>query len=827
MTKIINKEQLEDRAEDLSSHNGIERAYISLPPGPQPAFAWLDIDFYNDIDLADIVDDINNTPKIPADVFSIAGGSRIRGDADGGPITVTEVHTVAGQNRLRVKIAPIGDYSSYYLQIKDKSYAIDPLFAGITFKFRPGCFNINCAPLSTYTAASVEPVIDYLAKDFDSFKHLLINAMRERVPEWQPTSEADLDQVLIDLIAADADEISDFQDRVMNEGYFSRARKRVSLARYARLMDYHIHQGNQADTWLALQVNVDSVINQGFGVWSSNAWHDNDAVIFAGLHDQACFTDLNTLSLYTWGGVVTALEVGAREADLIATTGVMTQVEADNLRDLLRREDINYLLVQQKLNPETGTENGVDKSARQILQLLKTGDDAPQSLEDPVNATWYVRVRWRVQDKLQRRYCFITNCSGLLPTENVSVFHGNLLKIAHGRLHQTVFKAPGENLAYADDSQFVHSSETHYEDSGWGVLCTLPYTPLSYRDTLPGGEQPTRSSLRIEVSGFADPWEEQSDLIESESDDFHFIVETDELHISRIRFGNNINGRALPDMAEVHCYYQIGRGSEGNVGADALRGFDDSASGYPNVDKVWNPLDVINGRDPEPRREIIRRVPEAYRERQLRAVTLEDYVKRAEELEEVSHAYARYGWTGSWRTVRISIDPAGTDEFSDELREKISAHLDAVRLIGEDLEIRRAQYASLDIVLKVCAHPDYWPEDLAHELEAEFSDGYTTSGLEGFFHPDRWTFGQALHASQIIGRALSVKGVERVLSLSMRRWYGNSGAASGSITLSPADLPVNEVTIIEVEPFEIIQVASDPNHLEKGRIQFDILGGRQ
>jgi hypothetical protein len=69
-----------------------------------------------------------------------------------------------------------------------------------------------------------------------------------------PSSEADLDQVLIDLIAADADEQADYHDRVMNERALATARKRVSLARHARLLDYHIHQGNQASTWLALEV---------------------------------------------------------------------------------------------------------------------------------------------------------------------------------------------------------------------------------------------------------------------------------------------------------------------------------------------------------------------------------------------------------------------------------------------------------------------------------------------------------------------------------------------------------------------------------------------
>jgi len=60
----------------------------------------------------------------------------------------------------------------------------------------------------------------------------------------------DADQVLLELFCAAGDELSDYQDRVMNEAYLGTARKRVSVARHARLMDYHIHQGNQAGTWL-------------------------------------------------------------------------------------------------------------------------------------------------------------------------------------------------------------------------------------------------------------------------------------------------------------------------------------------------------------------------------------------------------------------------------------------------------------------------------------------------------------------------------------------------------------------------------------------------
>jgi hypothetical protein len=826
--RIYNDEQLADRARDLADtgtdgFNGIKQIFVTLDMAEPPTFTWLDVEFYNDKHLADIVTAIGGGVDIQQ-IFTVSGGARIRADVESDKLQITQVNSTAIPTQLRLQINGVGDYSSYYLHV-DYQHKIDPLFARQDFKFRPGCFNTNCHPTGKHPAAAEEPVIDYLARDFDSFKHLLLNAMRQRVPDWQPTSEADLDQVLIDLLAADADELCDYQDRIMNEAYFGRARKRVSLARHARLMDYHIHQGNQATTTLAVKVLSDTLVPSGFGVWPGVEWQDNVDGIFISTRDQQCFTLLNEIALYTWGDVVTALEVGSTKADIVSPSGV-TQTAADDLVAILQRDDITSLLIEEKLNPETGAINGRDKTARQLLRLL-SGNKAAESRYDPVNDTWYVRVRWHEQDQLQHRYCFVVQCPGQTAKSGISAFHGNLLPISHGRPHLTVFRPTGSELGPIDNEVFVHQDYAHVEATRWGSLCRLPNPLLAYVDTRPGGETVPISTLQVQVSGIGGNWEERIDLIDSESEDMHYLVETDEYGFSTVRFGNNINGRALPDEHDVHCHYQVSRGSLGNIGADVLRGFDNSAGAYPDVESVWNPMDVTNGRDPELPAEILRRAPQAYRARQLRAVTLEDYVKRAEELEGVSHAYARYAWTGSWRTVRVAIDPQGTDVLNDVLRQQVQNYLDAVRLIGEDLEIRGAQYVPLDITLQLCVHPGYWPEDVAAELELEFSDGYTADGRQGFFHPDNWTFGQSLHASTLIGRALQVVGVERVLQLSMRRWHSGTGNSPVTITINPDELEKNVVAVLPVKPHEIIQLENDPSQLEKGRIQFDILGGRQ
>jgi hypothetical protein len=473
------------------------------------------------------------------------------------------------------------------------------------------------------------------------------------------------------------------------------------------------------------------------------------------------------------------------------------------LQDLLRLVGVRHLLIQERLNPATGGVAGRDPRKRQLLRLL-TGDECAEVLEDPVTGEYFVRVGWQTQDALRADYCFSVDCEEGT-RNNVSLFHGNLLPVYHGRPTSTVFKTPEELLA---------EGEQHYQPTDrWGTLCPLPEGPLAYRVTPPGGEVPPRSTLSVTVvTTTADPWEESINLIHSdagaESGD-HYMVETDENGRSLLRFGNGINGRALPEDCEVHCEYQVGHGPDGNIGADSLIYFD-----HPDADRItscWNPFDITDGRAPEPVAEIIRRAPEAYRARQLRAVTLQDYINRAEELPGVARAAARYAWTGSWRCVRITIDPVGTTRLNPELRQQVGRHLEAVRLIGEDLEIRSPRFVPLDIRIEICIRANYWVEDLRFLIEQELSEGYTPDGRKGFFHPDRWSFGQRLRASEVIGRIQRIEGVDHVASLTMKRWHGSDSAT-------------HEIT--EVRANEIIRVRNDPDHMEEGFITLDMNGGR-
>ena len=136
----------------------------------------------------------------------------------------------------------------------------------------------------------------------------------------------------------------------MNEAYLVACRNRVSLARHARLMDYHIHQGNQASSWLALKVEKpDFTLPPQFVVWTGEARKQKDAIIFATRKGWPTHPLLNRLRLYTWSGAAPALAAGDTQADLeLDTPG---QAAAETVRDLILNGTITQLVVQEWKNP--------------------------------------------------------------------------------------------------------------------------------------------------------------------------------------------------------------------------------------------------------------------------------------------------------------------------------------------------------------------------------------------------------------------------------------------------------------------------------------------
>src|SRR5437763_5022540 len=99
------------------------------------------------------------------------------------------------------------------------------------------------------------PEIDYLAKNYPSFRQLMLDHLALQVPGWTERSEADLGIVFVEVLAYVADYLSYYQDAVATEAYLGTARRRPSIKRHVRLLDYVLHEGCNARVWVQVQVS--------------------------------------------------------------------------------------------------------------------------------------------------------------------------------------------------------------------------------------------------------------------------------------------------------------------------------------------------------------------------------------------------------------------------------------------------------------------------------------------------------------------------------------------------------------------------------------------
>ena len=173
---IVDPIALEARARQLGSLNGMRMVLVTLT---SPTTAKLDVYFYNANQLTQIL----AAPQHPWEIFPLTGGHRLRAGALTGMLRVGAIGTGPTLDSLSLTVTPIGDYSTYTLELRFDG--IDPVFGEIPFKFRPGCFTTDCAPeWPVPPPPNSDPAIDYLAKDYDSFRHVLITAMQQRVLGW-------------------------------------------------------------------------------------------------------------------------------------------------------------------------------------------------------------------------------------------------------------------------------------------------------------------------------------------------------------------------------------------------------------------------------------------------------------------------------------------------------------------------------------------------------------------------------------------------------------------------------------------------------------------
>lgn len=772
------------------------------------------------------------TAPVPAkENIRIEGGERIVGiqPLSAAPGTGDEDHI------LKVELDRYGDYSTYTLKLVAGPEDDTPLpgmdvrLASIDFSFKAECpSDFDCKPSKACPPDETsEPDIDYLAKDYESFRKLMLDRMATTVPNWKERNPADLGVVLVELLAYAADQLSYQQDAVATEAYIGTARQRASVRRHARLMDYYMSDGRNARAWVHFRVERDlspavpgePLIAKGAKLLSQIPGESRPTlpdepelyfktdVVFETLEEvNAFYKDHNELNFYTWSDQNCCLPRGATRATL-----------RGHLPNL---EEGTVLIFEEVIGPQTGVEADSNPERRHAVRLSEDG--ALSNDPVPVGGQDVTEICWHEEDALPFPFC-VSNMTDKGYKPDISVARGNIVLADHGLQikDEKLGVVPDKFLFRPSKSEgFCEPGET--EPVYPRFRPTLKYSPVTQSGPFDKSRSASRSLhppleaeikpsilLNSKVAGEDSPWEARRDLLNSASDDEDFVLEVENDGTARVRFGDDKNGKRPTSGAQFLADYRIGNGTAGNVGADALRHM---ATDLDGIEEIRNPLPAVGGRNPESIDEVRQRAPIAYRTQQ-RAVTEDDYAEVTERLSGVQRAAGTFRWTGSWHTAFVSVDREGGRKVTEEFEQNTRRYLENFRMAGYDLEVNAPKFVSLEIDMMVCVQPEYFRGDIKSELLKVLSARNLPGGRRGAFHPDNFTFGQPVYLSPIVAAAQGVQGVASVEITAFRR-QGNPNTEAR-----------NE-GVLEMGRLEIARLDNDPNFPERGVLRIRMGGGR-
>jgi hypothetical protein len=870
----------------------------------------------------------------PATV-TVQGGDRVRG------IVVTAL--VWAGNELVVTVDRAGDYSTYTLAIATRDgrplVGMDPLLSAVDFSFKVECEGGDCLPTRDCAPEDAEyPEIDYLAKDYASFRQLMLDRMSLVLPGWAERNAADLGITLVELLAYTADHLSYRQDAIATEAYLGTARRRVSVKRHARLLDYPMHDGCNARAWVHFPIlptlagkvydphdetdddtadaaTVDAgtqlltrlvgrppVLEDGSDALEA-ALRERPEV-FETMHAVEVRPTHNRMELYSWGDLECCLPAGATRATLAGHY------------PHLRPGDV--VVFEEVLGPRTGAEADANPSHRHAVRLTSSsayarrapGDPGPDTpATDPawlrarvvtpglvlkddggadirplgtgevltVLAPWagvnkgFGKFRWAVtdadgleafvtakkpdfvfysprvteiawdeEDALPFALCVSSTTDaahGVEPVEGVSVARGNVALADHGLSVGPVSLggAPAADLRLAPAGEGgcgcgCQGEEHEAPPPRWRpMLDDVPVTQAARvsRVIAEGGSpyadlvgpaarahQWEMSSVLpvMELGGGGGAWKPQRDLLASDAFAREFVLEVEDDGGTALRFGDDRYGRRPRTGEVLTALYRVGNGTAGNVGAGSLTHVVLPGAALAARLSVRNPLPGAGGVDPEPT-ERVRQVAPAALGTLERAVTPADYAEIAQRHPQVQRAQATMRWTGSWRTVFLTVDRVGGRTVDAAFEAELRRFLERYRMAGHDLEIDEPRYVPLELEIFVCVDPAYYRADVERALREALGRRRFADGREGIFHADRFTFGQSVYLSVIYAAVQGVAGVRWAEVRRLRRQNDPStdAVASGELT---------------VGRLEVARLDDDRSHPDRGVLRLILEGGR-
>ncbi len=770
------------------------RAVVADAASPLNGIDFLEVDAAQKLLTVHFFHNVVN--PLTAINIAIDGGVRIR------PV-VARVDPPANEV-LTVHVDELGDFSSYRFRLRvsdisdDTPAGYDPPLSQVEFSFRIDCDSgLDCVPLECPPVVTEEPEIDYQARDYASFRRLMLDRLATVTPSWTERNPADFGVAMVELFAYLGDQLTYAQDAVSTEAYLATARRRTSVKRHARLLDYHMHEGCNARAWVHVRVaqgapNVPLpvatlLLTGGAGgpvidpgkVDIEALLAREGPVVFETMEPAMLRETQNTIRIYTWGDFDCCLPKGCTAATL----------REDNP---LQLSPGDVLVFEEVLDPAQGVAAGADPRHRHAVRLTRA--DSGRDFEAGVNI---VRVEWAASDALPFPLCVSVTLDGK-GFDDVTIARGNIVVADSGRLLN-----PGP-------LDREHGSTTGL------YRPRLQSGPLTFVGAPVDRAEPAATAMTIDPrhavpaislsDNSGQGWQARRDLLSSGEFAADFVVEMDDDGFGTLRFGDGVHGMEPDPDRKFTAMYRVGNGTAGNVGRHAISRVVLAGGG---VELVRNPVAARSGTDPELVERVKLMAPHAFRT-QLRAVTEADYEEVTERRPDVQKARGQFRWTGSWYTSFVTVDPVGATELAASQKATLASYLDTYRMAGWDVEVESPVEVPLDIALKACASPGYLAAHVKAALAAALGAGTLADGRRAFFYPDNFTFGEPLFISALYRAALAVPGVKSLVIEKLERMGQPS-----TFALDRGELAVGR--------FEVIRCDSDPSFPDHGRLALEVV----
>jgi hypothetical protein len=781
-------------------------------------------------------------PELTADNITITGGEHITAIRIVSVDYQAEVLVVKVDDDDGDPAGGVGDSSIYTLELANVP-DLDPTLTSVDFSFKASYpTDFDCQPRRICPPEQlVEPPIDYLAKDYASFRGLMLDRMAALLPQWSEQHVPDLGIALVELLAYVGDYLSYQQDAVATEAYLDTARSRISVRRHARLVDYRMHDGCNARAWVVIKATEGTVgvlvpgpsdqqsgtvvltlINAPRGTLRKDqlpAAADQGAVMFETMHDLKLYAAHNWMPFYTWSDQRCCLPRGATRATLM---GAYPHLQSGDV-----------LIFAEVIGPETGDPDDADASRRHAVRLsqVRQQDSQGNALVDPLNNQPITEIAWPDEDALPFPFCIsvsIENSGAIKEISDVSVAWGNVVLADHGltennpltpaTVPDATFRVPpiGDNRC-APRTPVTVPPRYRPQLADGPLTQAAPFdrsasatAAMQWRVDQAMPEIVLTSQLNQDMT----TWSPQPDLLNSAADATEFVVEIEVDGTVLLRFGDDKHGRRPEPKSVFNASYRVGNGAAGNVGAETIAHLltDDPAL-TAAISDLSNRLPAQGGVEPETMESARQNAPNAFRT-QERAVTEADYADvAARDQPQVQRAAATFRWTGSWRTVFITVDPAGTEIVNNKVVAAVEDQVERYRMAGYDLQVDGPHYVSLEIDMHVSVKPDYFRSDVEAALLDLFSNRDLPDAGSGLFHPGNFTFGQPVYLSPLYAAAQAAEGVASVHITKFQR-QGN-----------PDPKPLDD-GVLELGRLEIARLDNDPNHPERGVFRLTLGGGK-